>query len=137
MPAERLQAKKGGGLLRTQLEMDAREDVMFKEYCNTSTSAGDVTFNVQDFGAIVYLCRQVGADVLIHMDKPASPLVAEAVWPSGANVDNGGARQGDRARRGDGAAQHAAQHVRAELFLATAVESLAVRPEHPGKRTPC
>jgi Rad9 len=118
VPAEKLQAKKGAGMLRTRIQMDARGRDLFKSYSNTSKSIGDVTFNLRDFGAIVYFCRHTNADVLLSMDSAGSPLVAEASWPD---------QDAALASEDHAAAHSAAHHVQAELVLATMADSVAVR----------
>lgn len=65
--------------LRTELYFDA--DSLLLLYEHAGQSPVDVTFNVQDFKSIVYLCCQVGADVRIKLHSPGKPLIVQPRWP--------------------------------------------------------
>lgn len=111
--AEKLLQKKGG-VLRTNVQMDTKGTALFTQYTNSSDNTIDVTFNLKDFVVIVQFCRAAGADVMIRMGSAGTPLLAEASWNTGAYEDT-------------------ADHLQAELLLATISESVQVR----GKQSIC
>lgn len=59
---------------------------------------------------LVQLCKQVQADVAIHMGPAGTPLLAEATWSSSTAAN--------------------ASHMAAEILLATIGESVQVRSRH-------
>ena len=61
---------------------------------------------MKDFAVLVQLCKQVQADVAIHMGPAGTPLLAEAAWPSSTAAN--------------------ASHMAAEILLATIGESVQV-----------
>ena len=95
-------------MLRTNVQMDTRGTALFTAYANSSDDTLDVTFNVRDFAVIVQFCRALGADVVLRMGAAGTPLLAEAAW---AGAAGGGI----------------AEHVAAELLLATIAESVQAR----------
>lgn len=94
-------------MLRTNVQMDTRGNELFTAYANTSDDTLDVTFNVRDFAVIVQFCKALGADVVLRMGAAGTPLLAEAAWAGAAGAD-------------------VAEHVAAELLLATISESVQV-----------
>jgi tRNA U54 and U55 pseudouridine synthase Pus10 len=108
--AEKTLAKKGGAL-RTHIQMGTTGTELFKRYDNSCTETIDATFNVKDFAVIVQFCKSVQADVTIRMSEAGTPLMVEAAWESSDEND-------------------AAEHVQAELLLATIHESVQVCAAH-------
>eukprot|EP00892_Ulva_mutabilis_P003355 jgi/Ulvmu1/1391/UM011_0119.1 len=103
-PAKQKLHQRKGGLLRTHIQIDTRGRQLFKHYRTSSDETLDATFNVKDFAVLVQLCKQVQADVAIHMGPAGTPLLAEAAWASGTAAS--------------------ASHLSAEVLLATIAESV-------------
>lgn len=49
---------------------------MFKSYSNSCSSPSDVTINLKDLKALVGLCVELGADVVLKFDEAGVPLLA-------------------------------------------------------------
>lgn len=95
-------------MLKTHIQMDTTGSDLFKRYTNSCEDTIDSTFNLKDFAVIVQFCKSVQADVLLRLGAAGTPLLAEAVWENETAND-------------------AAEHVQAELLLATISESVQVR----------
>jgi hypothetical protein len=62
---------------------------LFKSYSNSCASASDVTINLKDLKALVALCAELGADVMLRFDEAGVPLLA-APHVGGVQVRRGG-----------------------------------------------
>jgi hypothetical protein len=49
---------------------------VFKSYSNSGSAACDVTINLKDLKALVGLCVELGADVVLKFDEAGVPLLA-------------------------------------------------------------
>jgi len=49
---------------------------VFKSYSNSCSSPSDVTINLKDLKALVGLCVELGADVVLKFDEAGVPLLA-------------------------------------------------------------
>lgn len=54
---------------------------VFKSYSNSASFPSDVTINLKDLKALVGLCSDLGADVLLKFDEAGVPLMAQPHAP--------------------------------------------------------
>lgn len=68
---------------------------VFKSYSNSGSAACDVTINLKDLKALVGLCVELGADVVLKFDEAGVPLLAVPHAP-GVQVSDCGRGGGQR-----------------------------------------
>uniref|UniRef100_A0A1D2A638 Cell cycle checkpoint control protein RAD9A n=1 Tax=Auxenochlorella protothecoides TaxID=3075 RepID=A0A1D2A638_AUXPR len=75
----------GQGALVTKLAIDARRT--FLEYQHTTDGVRSVTFNVKDFKAMLSLCEHLGRPLVLRMEGPGLPLMAEPGGEGGGELE--------------------------------------------------
>jgi hypothetical protein len=60
--------------MHTTMSLDTTS--VFKSYSNSASAPSDVTINLKDLKALVGLCCELGADVVLKFDEAGVPLLA-------------------------------------------------------------
>lgn len=72
---------------------------VFKSYSNSCSAPSDVTINLKDLKALVGLCVELGADVVLKFDEAGVPVLAVPHAP-GVQVRKEGGGEGREGREG-------------------------------------